>query len=297
MGTYCEVRAWGEPEVVGPALDRALDRIARLEQVMTTWSADGELARLNERLASDEKGGVYPVSSDLARALGAARSWAERSGGRFDPTVGSLSRVWSRSHGGDRPSDSQVAAAVARTGWRGFEVDPSGAWVRTTRPGLRFDLGGIGKGVALDAAAEVLAEAGIDSALFNFGGQVLATGPPPGQRGWQVEIADPRRREAVMATVFVDRGSVATSGASERFLRVGGEVRAEIFDPRTGQPRPPAGAVSVVTVSATDADALSTALYGYQGSAGPDFLPPQTQVLWLMPVDPADSPETRSLEP
>ena len=51
MGTRSEARAFGDAERVGPALDAALDRIAELERVMTTWSTDGELARLNARCA------------------------------------------------------------------------------------------------------------------------------------------------------------------------------------------------------------------------------------------------------
>ncbi|MDQ7007448.1 MAG: FAD:protein FMN transferase [Acidobacteriota bacterium] len=294
MGTYCEVRAWGPPGKVAPALDRALDRIAQLERVLTTWSADGELAALNARLAGASRAAVYPVSSDLARALAVARRWAERSGGRFDPTVGVLSRAWGLGEGGREPTAGELAAAAARTGWRHYTVDPGRGRLRTLRTGLQFDLGGIGKGFALDEAARVLAARGLDGALFNFGGQVLATGPPPGERGWVVALADPRRRDRVMATVFVERGSVATSGASERYLTVGSARHAEIIDPLSGRPLPATGAVSVITPSATDADALSTALFGYRDPRAPGFLPPGTRVLWLTPNPAAGQAASRS---
>jgi thiamine biosynthesis lipoprotein len=127
--------------------------------------------------------------------------------------------------------------------------------------GMALDPGAIGKGYALDAAARVLRARGVTVALLDFGGQVLALGAPPGAEAWEVDIAHPLRREQAALTLRLRDASASTSGNSERHVVVGGRTLGHIVDPRTGMPTSRNGSVTVIAPTATEADAVSTAMF------------------------------------
>ncbi|HKQ61953.1 MAG TPA: FAD:protein FMN transferase [Candidatus Polarisedimenticolaceae bacterium] len=273
MGTRCSARAFGDEASVGPALDAALERIARLEDAMTTFRADGELARLNAACAAASWREPVAVSADLFAALDGALRWARATEGSFDPTVGALAAAWGLQSGGRRPTAAEVSAALSRTSWRWVELDRERRTVRCLRQGVALDLGGFGKGFALDAAAEVLHARGVESALIDFGGQVLALGAPPGEPGWIVELADPRERQRPVLSLRVRDASVSTSGNSEH--------PGHLLDPATGAVAALRGSVSVIAGNAGAADALSTALA--VSSKVIALLPRDVQFLYLEP--------------
>ncbi len=226
MGALCHITAYGPGAAA--AATAAFDEIARWEKVLSVHRADSEVAALNQTQAGEE----FAASPELGRAVAASLAVARRSRGFFDPTV--------------LPALREGPAALARVGWRHVGFEPSTRRVRFLKAGMGLDFGGIGKGIALDAAARVLRERGAASSRLNFGGQILALGAPPGRHGWEVRIPGHGLLE-------VSGASVSTSGDSER----GGHI----VDPRTGRAvtgRPP---VTVVSMSAGEADAWSTALY------------------------------------
>jgi thiamine biosynthesis lipoprotein len=138
-------------------------------------------------------------------------------------------------------------------GWREVQIDPEARTIRFG-PGVEgLDLGGIGKGFALDRAAVILRSRGVSSFLLDAGGQVLAAGRPPGEEGWLIGVVEPSRRERPSLSLLLRDASAATSGNSQR--------AGEILDPSTGLPVAGAGSATAVAPDATSADALSTALF------------------------------------
>ena len=126
---------------------------------------------------------------------------------------------------------------------------------------MGIDLGGIGKGIALDAAARVLRNRGVRRALLDFGGQVLAIGRPEGAPGWEVGIADPEDRGRAVAVLRIAGHSVATSANGERSVPTPHGTVGHLLDPAEQRPARFAGSVTVAAPDATSADALSTALF------------------------------------
>ncbi len=263
MGTRLVVTLPGA--VADEVFDQAFAEVARLERVLSNWDSDSELSRLN-RAAAD---GTVRCSDDLFVAVSAARHWAEMTGGAFDPTVEPLVRRFGlRGDEGrleparqglagsgaaapaDRPNDGPV-------GWQHLHLDPLTRSIRFDAPGVGIDLGGIGKGIALDAAARVLGERAIRAALLDFGGQVLATGSGPGG-AWPVGIAGPGDRDSAALWIVLRGSSLASSGNGERS---GPDGLGHILDPARGAPAGYAGTVTVLAPDATAADALSTALF------------------------------------
>jgi thiamine biosynthesis lipoprotein len=130
----------------------------------------------------------------------------------------------------------------------------------TRESGAEIDVGGFGKGEALDRADRALAD---DPApwLIDLGGQVTVRGVPPAARAWTVPIAHPRNRVRPVGTMTLSSGSLATSGGSERDAYVNGRRVGHIIDPRTGRPAAFTGSVLVWHPRGLVADILSTALY------------------------------------
>lgn len=263
MGTRLSIETPG-PAPEG-AFEEAFAEVSRLELILSNWIATSEISRLNEQA------GRAPVrcSRDLFGALSAALRWAEATGGAFDPTVEPLTRALGLRDDGRAPGDASAGVAPASgtgaaglpIGWRHVHLMPAARSVRFDAPGVGLDLGGIGKGIALDAAARTLQRHGVRSALLDFGGQVLALGRPPKEGAWAVGIADPVERDRPIAVIEIADLSVATSGNAERsIVRPGGPI-GHIIDPRTRSPASFGGSVSVAARDATSADALSTALF------------------------------------
>jgi thiamine biosynthesis lipoprotein len=224
MGTVLEATAYGEPAAVEAALRAAFAAVARLEELLSTYREESEISRINREAAARP----VAVSADTLACVEEAIAFARRTGGAFDPTL-------------------------TRNGHRAVAIDREARSIRFLREGLRLDLGGIGKGFALERAAAMLEERGVTRALLNFGGQVLALDPPPGREAWIIPVRDPMREGEDLGHYELARGSVSTSGTYER--------GKHIIDPRTGEPAAAALSATVCARSAIAADALSTAIH------------------------------------
>jgi len=239
-------------------LEGALDEVDRLERILSNWRIESEVSRLNR----EDGGRSVRVSFDLYEVIEASLRWARETGGAFDPTVEPLIRV-NRSPENVRAPDAgpKVDRSTRLHGnWRGVELIPGTRAVRFRAGVAGIDLGGIGKGYALDRAAEFLRARGIARALLDAGGQTLALGAPPGEDGWRVSVADPVQRFRPTIPLLLRDVSVATSGNSER--------PSEIFDPAKGTPVRSRGSATAIALDATSADALSTALFVMGPSKG-----------------------------
>jgi thiamine biosynthesis lipoprotein len=234
------------------ASERAVQVLEAAEDRLSTWRSDSELSRLN-RAPVDQ---MVELSAELAEELAAARRFWVATRGAFDPGIGALVEAWGLRHGGRLPDRVERRRALAASGMVKLELDGRRAVRR--HPALVLEEGGFGKGAALDRALAVLAASGIHRAVVDLGGQVAFLG-----EGDQVacSIADPRQRGRPALLVSVDGGSVATSGNSERGVTVDGIRYGHLLDPRTGEPAPDFGSVTVWAPTATAADCLATGLY------------------------------------
>lgn len=265
MGTSLSVRAAAEtPDRGFRAIEAALDSAQALDDALSTWRSDTELARLNTAPAGTDT----PVSPRLAALLHIVRCWRAATDGAFDPAVGPLVAAWDLRGAGRQPAGPELAAARAASTFDHFVLDAGARTVRRDAAGATLDPGGFGKGAALAAAAAGLRAAGIRQALLDFGGQVFALGPGPDGAPWRIRIAHPLRRDHPVLTLTVRDRSAATSGQSERFVTVDGRRFGHVLDPRSGRPVPAWGSVTVVHRDPLVADILSTALLVMGPDAG-----------------------------
>ncbi len=241
------------------AASAALDLVDQLEDQMTVYRPHGELAQLNARAAV----GPVPVERRLFDLLRLAARLAEETGGAFDPTAGPLVALWRIARQAGRlPTVDELALARALVGWRNLDFDEPVCSVRFLRKGVELNLGSIGKGYALDRAAELLDSAGAADWMLHGGhSSVLARGAHAGGAGWPVGIRNPLFPEQRLATLRLKDRGMSTSGSGVQFFRHGGRRYGHILDPRTGQPVEEMLSVVVLAPTAALADALSTAFF------------------------------------
>ncbi len=246
MRTRFEIVLWDAARTdadLRAAGEEALREIAETETLLSAYRPDAALYRLNEQTRA--AAGTFAVPTRLAFFLRYTQLISRLTQGAFDPTLGDADTV-----------TFDPIRSVSETPFSGHQ------FVTTSRPGVRFDAGAIGKGYALDRARESLREAGIRNALLHGGtSSVVALGNEPGGDAWRVAIASPRREAPPVAVWHLrDGDAMAVSANHER--------PGHILDPRTKQPVPHArlaavlvsGGVVLEQGDAALADAVSTAL-------------------------------------
>ena len=247
--------------------------VEQLEDQLSLFRAGSEIARLNARAAREP----VRVTPGVFALLQHAQKLSEQTGGAFDITVAPLVRCWGFMGGeGRMPRPEEVAEARAKVGMPLVQLNPGDFTVRFAREGVMLDLGAIGKGYAIERAAEVLREAGVTSALLHGGtSTVQAIGRPPGEECWKIAIETPSPAPdtppTLLATVPLQDEAMSVSGVQEHSFQAGGRTFGHVIDPRTGEPAAGTVLAAVVLPSATETDALSTALLTL-GSAGHEHI-------------------------
>jgi len=241
------------------ASNLAFARIAALDRALSDYDPESELSQLGDRSG----GPAVAASDDLFRCLEMAQVMADATGGAFDPTIGPVGRQWRRARRNfTLPNPEAIDRARALVGYRMIELDPTSKTVRLGKQGMKLDLGGIAKGFACDEAMAALKASGIRSALVAGAGDIVVSKPPPGERGWTVEIANPGANPANSSRTLIVRDAAgSTSGDAERFVEIGGRRYSHIVDPATGVGVERRASVTVVARDGATADSLATAAF------------------------------------
>ena len=221
---------------------------------MSTWRDDSVLTAFN-RGPLDEPFGLSPALCRTFRTSGTVGI----DGRAVRPSGRRASRRVGCADGGRAATAADVQAALARSGLSklAFDIDRC---TLTRAVDVRLDAGAFGKGEALDRVA-ALPESGRHPWLVDLGGQLAVGGHPPLRNGWDIALAHPHRRGEAVLDLFLDGGSISTSGGSERDISAGGRRVSHIIDSRSGEPATYEGSVTVWHARALVADALSTALF------------------------------------
>jgi thiamine biosynthesis lipoprotein len=238
------------------AAEAAFARIAELNSILSDYEEGSELSRLSR---SSGSGQAVAVSPDLWQVLAKSEEVSRASDGAFDLTVGPFVQLWKRARRQrELPTTHQIATARASVGWRYVELDAARHTALLRVPHMRLDPGGIAKGYALDEAAKVLRARGVDRFLVSGGGDMVAGEPPPGQRGWRVEVGVFDTTNAPSPRfVSLRNYALATSGDVFQRAEIGGVRYSHIVDPHTGLGLTDHSLVTMLAPTGITADALS----------------------------------------
>jgi thiamine biosynthesis lipoprotein len=296
MGTFSRVVVIARTERAANAcIQAAFDVQERVNELMSYRREDSELNKVNRR-AFDEPVAVDPMTFEV---LQQSVRFSRLSDGAFDVTVGPLMDLWKKAgESNETPTPRALAQARAKVGYDKLILDDEKKTVRFAVPGMRVDLGGIGKGYAVDKAVEAMKERGALGGMVDLGGNIRCFGrAPQGQQHWRVGLQDPNVApdqiggSKPLLILALTNESVATSGDYRRFVKVHGEKRSHILDTRTGQGAILLASDTIIAPDATTADALSTAvnvLGPEQGLALVERLPDVEAI--LIPAAPAAQP-------
>lgn len=259
MGTEFRVVLYAESRSAAQdAAEDAFACIRSLDEALSDYASDSELVRLGKSSDAAAPSPWVALSPELCAVLEESLELSRRSAGAFDVTAGPFTQLWRRARRrGELPDPGRLSEAARAVGFAKLELDSRCARARLHARGMRLDLGGIAKGLALDRALAALARHGSERALVVGGGELRAGAPPPGARGWRVTLVGLGTPAESLELV---RAALATSGDLEQALELGGVRHSHILDPRSGAALTERRLVSVLGPLALRTDALATAL-------------------------------------
>ncbi len=249
MGTFCDLSFTPVPGIDSDDLAaKVFDRMRCLEGLWSIYQPESEISQLNR------KGRIKPSPETLA-LLKESLEVSRISNGAFDITIAPLMIAWRESEKTGKLPDFKSLTPLV--GYQNVVLDEDGM-VRLLKKGMAVDLGGIGKGAAVDEAVSLLKYAGIKSGLVNLGGNLYAFGDGPRQGRWKIGIQNPRGSGSI-GSVSVKNQGVSTSGNYERYFEIKGKRYSHILNPLTGSLPDYPESVTVIAPTAMLADGLSTA--------------------------------------
>ncbi|MCQ2426944.1 MAG: FAD:protein FMN transferase [Clostridia bacterium] len=232
------------------------------------------------------------VDRELIVFLEYCKELYELTGGKMNPMLGSVLRIWhdARTLATENPSQAALPAlsvleeADRHTDFGLLEIDESKCTVRISDPAASIDVGAVAKGYAVEMAARALEEKGITSYVFNVGGNIRIIGTKPDGDGWVTGIKDPKNPDYSYSMYLkISDTACVTSGVYERFFTVNGNRYHHIIDPDTLMPADYFDSVTILTEHSGLADALSTALFCMSYADGKALIEaiPGVEAVWI----------------
>ena len=253
MDTYIDLTAYG-PDAEA-ALDLAEARIRELENL---WSVTDEGSEIYA--ANHSGGAAVSVSADTEELLRFALNMAQETGGALEPTIYPVLTAWGFTTDSYQiPAQEELDCLLKLVDYEAITLTDNTV---TVPDGMMLDLGAVGKGYAADETAAILRENGVESALLDFGGNILTAGSKPDGTPWRVGVRDPDSDGTLGVLEVIDQSVVVSGGYEKYFVGEDGERYWHIIDPETGRPAR-SGLVQAAIVSQESrlCDALSTAIF------------------------------------
>ncbi len=259
FGTIVEVKLWGVSE---SDASQAFSELQKMFQGMhRDWHAwePGRLTDINQAFAD---GRAANADEAIVEMVLRSQIIEEKSGGRFNPAIGGLIRLWGFHTSdypveGPPPTQTQINAILDH-GPSSRDIRINGLQMHSDNTAVQLDFGGIAKGYAVDLSIDLLRGMGIRNAIVNAGGDLRAMGSH-GNRPWRVAVRKPGGGNIGSVEVR-DNEAIFTSGNYARFRQDATQRYAHILDPRTGWPAKDIASVTVISSEGLLADAAATAL-------------------------------------
>ncbi len=275
MGTRCAVELWSEDKAAGEAaIDAVFADMRRIDAAMSTYKPDSEVSRVN---AAAGKGPVA-ISAELFSLIETAQQYSQLSNGVFDITYASVGYLYDyRAH--IHPDAAAIDKALPNIDYRQLKLDAVKHTIAFGKPGMRIDLGGIGKGYAVDRGIDILKARGIAHAMVNAGGDTRVMGDRLG-KPWVIGIRHPDRKDEVVLRIPLVDAAFSTSGDYERYFDEGGVRYDHIIDPKTGRSPHGVRSATVIASTATRTDGLTKSVF---------ILGPQEGIAFIDRLEDADA--------
>ena len=252
MGTRIYVELWDNNEThANESIDAVMADMHRIDDLMSHYKPESQLSRINQHAAD----APVQVDKELFDLIKLSTHYSEITDGAFDITYASVGYLYNYPEH-IHPTEEQIKAALPAVNWRNMKFDDAHHSVFFEHKGMRIDLGGIGKGYAVDKGIEILQKRGIEHAVVTAGGDTRIIGDRMG-RDWLVAIRHPDDPNKVVTRIPISNAAMSTSGDYERYFDENGVRYHHIIDPHTGHSASKVRSATVIGPTATQTDGMS----------------------------------------
>ena len=230
------------------------DRLEDIAWRMNVYDEKSDLAKIN-----NAQGQEVEIGEDTYGLIKDSIEMNKKTKGVFDITIWPLMKLWKNAGKVNKlPTQEELASARSKVGVGHISLGEENKIAVTA--GTMIDLGGIGKGYAVDEAARILREYEIKQFYIDAGGNIYVGGLNCEGQPWSIGIRNPKKTNQIMEVVLLENKGVSTSGNYEQFFDVENKRYSHIINPVTGMPQENIISATVIAPTAQDADGLSTAL-------------------------------------
>ena len=258
MGTLVSITAvsWTQEEA-NEAITAGFQEIKRLEQLLSTWIATSELSRVNAAAGQS----AVKVSLETMALVRKSLQVAEMTEGAFNIAIGPAVDAWNISDEPRLPTPEELDALKPLVDLQSVQTDVWDRTIHLQKPGMRIDVGGIGKGYAADQAVVLMKKAGAVAGVVSLSGDIKTFGRLPDGGAFRVGIRHPRKEGELLTEIRLQDEAISTAGDYERFFEKDGVRYHHILDPHTLQPARGCQSVSVIAKEGVWADGLDTGIF------------------------------------
>lgn len=258
MGTIVQITAVAPTEAVAQqAVTSGFQEIRRLEELLSTWIPTSELSRVNEAAGREP----VNVSPETMLILKQSIEMAGLTEGGFNIAIGPAVDVWKVTEETRIPDEAELARLKPLVDLSQVRLDEQAGTVYLAKPGMRVDVGGIGKGFAADRAVAVMRAAGAQAGVVALSGDIKTFGKMPDGSPFLFGIQHPRKEGALLARVELQDEAISTAGDYERLFIRDGVRYHHILDPATLQPARGCQSVTIIAREGMVADGLDTGIF------------------------------------
>ena len=258
MGTEIRMRFWiGDAEKAELAKQSVIDEMNHINNTMSPWIDTSILYRVNERAHQS----AIKLTDEFYQIIKQSIMISEMTQGAFDITFSSVGYLYDY-RAEKQPTESELNDKVPLINYQSIILDEKNKTIKFSQQGVKIDLGGIAKGLAVDNSIAKLQSYGVKEASITAGGDTYVLGDNAGKM-WRIGIKHPRAENKLVTVLPVADMAVSTSGDYERYFidEETGEWIHHIINPTTGKSVKGVQSVTIMAANSTYADALSTSVF------------------------------------
>lgn len=258
MGTLVFVTAVAaDEETAQRAAAAGLVEIRRLEELLSTWIPSSEVSRVNAAAGSDP----VQVSPETLALIKRAVEMGKLTEGGFNVAIGPAVEAWGIPEEPRVPTKAVLEQVRPLLDLSQVRLDEGASTVFLAQPGMKIDIGGIGKGFAADYAVEIMQSVGATAGVVALSGDIKTFGHMPDGKRFMFGVQHPRQEGALLGQLELENEAISTAGDYQRFFVKDGIRYHHILDPKSLHPARQCQSVTVVASEGVLADGLDTGLF------------------------------------
>ena len=256
MGTEVTVRFYlADANKAEKAKQAVVDEMHRIDETMSPYKEDSLLTKINNQASQIP----IKISSELFNLIQQANAISDTTKGSFDITFSSVGYLYDYRLK-QKPTVQQLKEKLPLINYKSIVLNTKNQTIFYSQKGVKIDLGGIAKGLAVDNCIKILKTFGVKEASVTAGGDTYVLGDNEGKM-WRIGIKHPRAESKLVSILPLADTAVSTSGDYERFFIENGKRYHHIINPTTGKSVTAIQSVTILANNSTYADALSTSVF------------------------------------